>query len=98
VGVAAEEQFEISVRRLAINLRSVRKQDGKFVLWDSGRRVLYVVGPVIVGVIDSGEMNPLTVKGDRFGFVEQHPYSHLLQTGNHLDCVVIAQNAVHRLL
>ena len=90
MGVAAQEQFEISVRRLTVNFRRMRKQDGKFVVRDFGRRVLDIVGPVVVCVIDAGEMDALTVKGDSLGLVEQHPYSHLFQTGNHTDRVMIA--------
>src|ERR1700693_4728301 len=77
VGVAAQEQFEVSVRRLAVNLRRMREQDGKFVVRYFGRRILDIVGPVVMGIIDTGEMDTLTVKGDRLGLVEQHPDSHL---------------------
>lgn len=34
VGVAAQEQFEISVRRLAVNFWRMREQDGKLVMRD----------------------------------------------------------------
>src|SRR5258708_4161903 len=40
-------------------------------------------------------MNALVAANDRFALVEQHPYPHLLQSGNHADSVVIAQHTVN---
>ena len=98
VGVAAEEQFEISVRRLAVDFRSMRKQDGKFVVRNIGRGILNIVGPVVMGVINAGQVDTLTVTDDHLGFVQQHPYSHFFQSRDHADRVVIAQHAINGFL
>ena len=66
MSVAAEDQFEVSMRRLAVNFRSMRKQDGKFVVRNIGRRILNIICPEVMRVIDAGEMNALAVDGDYF--------------------------------
>jgi hypothetical protein len=96
--VATEKQFEISVRRLTVNLWSVRKQDGKFVVWDSGRCVLYIVGPVVMGIIDAGDVDTLLINGNYFRFIQQHPYPHFFQAREHTDRVVIAQHGIYCIL
>jgi len=37
--------------------------------------------PVVVGIVDAGQVNVLIAAHNRFGFIEQHAYSHLFQLG-----------------
>lgn len=61
MGVAAEDQIEIGMRGLAIDLRRMRKQNGKTVRRNIGGRLLDIVDPKIMGVVDAGQINALTV-------------------------------------
>jgi hypothetical protein len=97
VGVAAQKKLKIGVRRLPVDFRRMRKQNGKLIMRDSGRCILDIVSPVVMSIVDASEMKTLTVKSDRLRFVKQHPYTHLFQSRDHTDRIVIPQHAIYRL-
>ena len=96
MGVPAQHQIEFGVCRLAIDLRRVRQQDRKPVIGQLRNRLLDVVDPVIVRVVDADDMDALVAAHQGLGFIEQHANPHLLQPGDHADRVVVAEHAEDR--
>jgi len=94
--MSAEQQIEIGMRRLAIDLGRMRQQDRKFVVGELGRSLFDIVEPIVVSVIDTGQMEALIAALEHFGFVEQHANAHLFQLGDHADRIMVAQHAVDR--
>ena len=78
MGVARQQQIEPSVGGLAINLRSMRKQDRKRIGRDVGGCLLDIVDPEEMGVVYSSEIDLLVAAGDHFEFVQKHANAHVL--------------------
>src|SRR5262249_54932740 len=91
VGVAAQQQIESGLGRLAKDLRRMREQDGKVIARNAGGGLADVVHAIEVRVVDAGKMNALSPALDRHAFVEQHADAHVLERRHHADRVVIAQ-------
>src|SRR5215469_14182466 len=96
MGVATQQQTEVSMSSLAIDLRSVRQQDREFVVRDRGSSLFNIVNAVVMGIIYAGEIDALVAAHDGLALVEQHPDPYLLQSWNHADRVMIAQYPVNR--
>src|SRR5215831_6437468 len=60
MSMSAEQHIEIGMRSLAIDLGGVREQYRKFVGGDLRHGLLNIVEPVVVGVIDTDQMDALT--------------------------------------
>ena len=75
---------------LAINLRGVGQQNRKGVGRNVGRRLFDVIDPIVMRVVDPGQIDALATEEDRFALIEQYANSHFLETGDHANRIVIA--------
>ena len=68
MSVAAQQEIESGVRCLPINFGSMRQQDREALLRNPGSRLLDIVDPVKVRIINPGDMNMVafTLKNDTF--------------------------------
>jgi hypothetical protein len=94
VGMAAQQQIETGVRRLAIDLRRVRQEDGEPVVGNIGRCLFDVVDAIIMRIVDAGQVDRFTVARNGLALVEQHPDSHFFESGNHANGIVVSQHAI----
>src|SRR6476660_9280982 len=95
MGVAAQQEIEFGISRLPIHFRCVRDQNRKLVEGYRGSCLLDVVHSVEMSIIDASEIKVLAAALNNFALVEQHPYSHGLQSRHHANCVVIPEHAVN---
>ena len=96
MGVAAQQQVEVGVRRLTINLGRMRQQNREFAIWDLRGRFLDIVHAVVMGVVDPGEVQNLTVAQQRLGLVDQHADAHCFERRHHADRIGVAQDGIDR--
>ena len=97
MGVAAEDQIEIRHARPGDRSPACAKAEWKNASRGISRSRLFdIVDPVIMGVVDAGQINALPVARDRLAFVEQHADSHRFEARDHADRVMVAQHAVNR--
>ena len=94
MGMAAQQEIEVGMGSLPIHFRRVRDQNRKLVVGYRGSRLLDVVHSVEMGIVDAAEMKALAAALNNVALVEQHPYSHRLQSRHHANRVVIAEHAV----
>ena len=59
MGMAAQEQIEPGMRSLPVNFRRVRQENSESVLWDLLRGLFDVVDPIIMRVVDAGQVDAL---------------------------------------
>ena len=78
MGMATEKQVEAGMCSLTVNLGCMRQQDRKRVVWNLGRCLLYVVDPIVVCIVDAGQVNRFIRPPNCLTFVEQNPNSHFL--------------------
>ena len=57
MGVATQKQIKAGMCSLAVNFRRMRQQNRKRVLWNFGRCLFDVVDPIVVGVVNAGQVN-----------------------------------------
>src|SRR6478736_3761668 len=93
MGMAAQQDIEAGSGGLPIHFRRVRDQDGKLLARYRGSSPLGVVG---TGIADAAEIEALAAALNNGALVEQHPYSHRLQSRHYVNRVVIAEHAVDR--
>ena len=86
----AQQQVKSSMGGVAINLGSVGQQNRKGVGRDGGGCFFDIIDPVIMRIVDTGQIDALATPGDRFALVEQYANSHFFETGDHADGIVIA--------
>ena len=96
--MATQKQIEPGMRGLTVDFWCMRKQDRKFVMGNLGCSLFNIIDTIVVGIVDAGQMDPLVTPHDDLGFVKQHSYAHLFQSGNHSNRIVIAQYAIDRVL
>src|SRR6478672_465491 len=94
MGMAAQQEIKVGMGSLPIHFRCVRDQNGKLVMGYRGSGLLDVVHSVEMGIVDATEIKALAAALNDVALVEQHPYSHRLQSGHHANSVVIAEHAV----
>ena len=94
MGMAAQQEIEVGMGSLPIHFRRVRDQNRKLVVGYRGSRLLDVVHSVEMGIVDAAEIEALAAALNNVALVEQHPYSHRLQSRHHANRVVIAEHAV----
>ena len=68
MGVATQQKVESGVRCLPINFGSMRQQDREGFVRNPGSRLLDIVDPVKVRIVNAGDMNVVTfaLKNDAF--------------------------------
>jgi len=54
------------------------------------RRLFDVVHSIVMGVIDTGQIDGVAITRDRFALIEQDADSYAFETGDHTNCIVIA--------
>ena len=59
-------------------------------MWNVERRLFDVVHSVVVRIIDTGQIDTLSITPDNLALVDQHSDSDLLKTRNHTNRVMIA--------
>lgn len=94
VGVSAEHEGEAGVSGLAVDFRSMGEQDGDGAGGNVGGGLVDVVCAVVVGVVDSGEVDLLLAAREGDGLVHEHAYVHVFNGGEHTDGVVVAEDGV----
>lgn len=94
MGVAAEHEGEAGVGGLAVDFRGVGEQDGDGTGRDGVGGLVDVVCAVVVGVVDSGEVDLLLVAGEGDGLIHEHADVHVFDGGEHADGVVVAEDGV----
>src|SRR5262245_36774034 len=94
VGMATQKQIEAGMCSLAIDFGCMRQQNRKCVLWNFGRCLLDIVDPIVVGIVDAGQVNRCVATRNWFAFVEQYPNSHFFEFGDHANGIVISQHSV----
>src|SRR5262245_8853894 len=59
MGMASQKQIKAGMCSLAVNFGCMRQQNRKCVVWNFGRCLLDVVDPVVMGIVDAGQVNRL---------------------------------------
>ena len=95
MGVPTQQKVEPSMRGVAIDLRSMRKENGKPVVWNVRGGLFDVVDSVEMCVVDTGQIDTVAIARNGLALIEQHPNSHLFETGNHTNRIVIAQHTIY---
>ncbi len=75
----AQKNIELRMRCLLVDLRRVGQENRKFVWWNVGRRLLYIVGTVEMRVVETRKVDARIVAFDSDAFIEQHSDTHLLE-------------------
>src|SRR6476660_1268402 len=83
VGMATEKDIEASMCGLAVNFGRMRQQDGESVARNFGCRFLDVIDPIIMRIVDAGEVDRVISARNDLSFVEQYSDSHVFKFGNH---------------
>jgi cardiolipin synthase len=96
VRVTAKHEAEAGVGCVPIGFRRVGQQDGACLVRDLVGSPVEIVGAVIVGVVDAGEVQRIVRALDAHRLVHQHPDIERLHAGHHPDRVVIAQYRISR--
>src|SRR5262245_2656801 len=94
VGMATQKQIEAGMRSLAIDFGCMRQQNRKRVLWNFGCCLFDVVDPIVVGIVNSGQVNRFVATRNWLAFVEQYPNSHFFEFGDHANGIMISQHSV----
>ena len=75
VGMTAQQQTESGVRGVAINLRGVGQQNRKGIGRNVGGCFFDIIDPIVVSVVDTGQIDALATPRERFALVEQYANS-----------------------
>src|SRR5450755_1012715 len=94
MGVPTQQKVEPSMRGMAIDLRSMRKENRKSFVRNVRGGLFDVVDLVEMCVVDTGQIDLVAIARNGLALIEQHPNSHLFETGNHTNRVVIAQHSI----
>src|SRR5262245_40654576 len=57
VGMATHKQIEPGMCSLAVDFRCMRQQNRKRDVWNFGRRLFDVVDPIVVRIVNAGQVN-----------------------------------------
>ena len=95
MGVPTQQKVEPSMRGVAIDLRSMRKEYRKSVVWNVCGGLFDVVDSVEMCVVNTGQIDTVAIARNGLALIEQHPNSHLFETGNHTNRVMIAQHSIY---
>src|SRR5262245_26271201 len=57
VGMATQKQIEASMCSLTVNFRCMRQQNRERAIWNSGRCLFDVVDPIVVRIVNAGQVN-----------------------------------------
>src|ERR1700693_916480 len=95
MGVPTQQKVEPSMRGVAIDLRSMRKENGKSVVRNVRGGLFDVVDSVEMSVVDTGQIDTVAIARNGLALIEQHSNSHLFETGNQTNRVVIAQHSIY---
>ena len=68
----AQKNIELRMRCLLVDLWRVGQENRKFVWWNVGRRLLYIVGTVEMRVVETRKVDARIVAFDSDAFIEQH--------------------------
>jgi hypothetical protein len=93
----AQQQVESGVGGVAINLGGVGQQNRKGIGRNAGGCLFDIIDPIIMRVVDTGQIDALAIPRDRLALIEQDANSHFFETGDHANRIVIAQHPIHRL-
>jgi hypothetical protein len=63
MGMPAQQQVESGMASMAINLRGVGEQNGKGVGGNVGGRLFDVIDPIVMRVVDTGQIDALATPG-----------------------------------
>ena len=96
VGMATEKDIEAGMCGLAVNFGRMRQQDGESVARNFGCRFLDVIDPIIMRIVDAGEVDRFISARNDLAFVEQYSDSHVFKFGNHENRIVVSQHGVDR--
>ena len=86
----AQQQIEPGVGGVAINLRSVGQQNRKSVGRNGGGRFFDIIDPIVMRVVDTGQIDALATPREEFALIEQYTNPHVLEAGHHANAIVIA--------
>ena len=89
MGMPAEQQVELDMGGVAINLGGVGQQNRKGIGGNRGGRFFDIIDPIEVRVVDTGQVDGLATPRDWLALIEQYANSHVLETGDHANRVVI---------
>ena len=92
----AQQEVESSMRGVAIDLRGVGQQNSERIDGNGAGRFFDVIDPIVVRVVDTGQLDGLATPPERFALIEQDANSHVLETGDHANRIVIAQYPINR--
>ena len=90
----AQQEIESGVGGVPINLGGVGQQNRKGIGWNIGGCFFDIIDLIVMRVVDTGQIHALTTPRDSFALVEQYANSHVLETGNHANRIVIPQHPI----
>src|ERR1019366_3748296 len=96
VCMSAQHHLKACLSGLPIDLRRMREQNGDLAMRDSRGGLLDIVRSVVVGVVNSSQMDMLVATDNRFAFIEQHSNPHRFDFREHSDRVLIAEYSINR--
>jgi len=83
VGMSTQKEIEAGMCGLAVNFGRMRQQYRKPIAWNFGRCLFDVIHPIIVGIVDAGEVDAFITARNWIALVEQYADSHFFKFGNH---------------
>jgi hypothetical protein len=94
MGMPAEIKPGPGSDRFGNDFGGMCQEDFECIRRDSGAGCSEVMSPVEVGVVDTEEVQRLSLATNRQGFIEQHAQAATLEVGHLFDKIVITQDAV----
>src|SRR5579859_413469 len=98
MSMSAQHDLKVCVGRLPVDLRSMGKQNRHACRWNRRGSLLDIIGAVVVGIVNPGQIDLLVPADNLFGFIEQHSNPHGFDFRDHPDRVVIAKHRVDRVM